>query len=92
MNTLDTAKSILDELGLDYFTDQGKSWNGDTWTAYVVRTPAGQSIRIYSNDVEANLTLSEWNAGLATGEAITLTSTSPRLIELTITMLLDLHA
>lgn len=91
MNTITSAQATLDELGLDYDTDINHGY-GANWTALTVPTPAGQALRIYSNDTETELKIAEWKNGGVTGRAITLTNPDARTIELTIKMLHELHA
>lgn len=93
MNTLETARSILDELGATYRRETGPIDHLRSWTACEVETGSGNTIRIYSEGPDAPLVLAERNRhGVLTGESITLASTDKRLTELTIKMLLELHA
>lgn len=93
MNTLTTATQALDAREIAYRIETGGTAElGSLWAAIIISTGPDRKLRIYSNDVEASLTIAVQTAnGNNTGDSITVTATNVRTIAAAIDMMLALH-
>lgn len=93
MNTLTTATQHLDAREIAYRIETGgTAVIGSLWLAIIISTGPDRKLRIYSNDVEASLTIAVQTAnGNNTGESITITATNARTIATAIGMMIALH-
>jgi hypothetical protein len=77
MNTIEIAQAHLHNCDNAIIS---RTEHGDGWDAIKVHRDAHTSaFRIFSNDVECELTIAEWKDGMDTGRRITV-SASPYLI------------
>lgn len=90
MNTIDTARDYLNREGYTFETLTGHGYSGD-WEALVLSYGTTDSLRIWSDDVEAGLIVSMADGfGFPKGEALRVTGTATDLIEGTISVALSI--